>query len=58
MLYKRTLFCKKIVFNDDGRANCYIRLETKGNTGVSEIGAYINYFALQKAKFGVENIFS
>lgn len=54
----RTLFCKKIVFNDDGRANCYIRLETKENAGVSEIGAYINYFALQKAKFSVENIFS
>ena len=47
------------VFNDDENANCYVCPETEGNRGVSKlVTCLIIAFALQKAKLGMENIFS
>ena len=46
-------------FNDDENANCYVCPETEGNRGVSKlVTCLIIAFALQKAKLGMENIFS
>ena len=56
MFHKRTLSGKHCVVNNDGRANCYIWPETEGNIGLNEIETYINYFTLQKAKFGIKNV--
>ena len=47
------------VFNDDENANCYLCPETDGNRGISKlVTCLIIAFALQKAKLGMENIFS